>query len=189
MAHGWDSAGNIVIVRTDGTYPVRLTRDRQASDPAFSPDGRWIAFAGRPRKDRPLGIWVMRRNGTRKHLLANQAHDVEDPYVSYEHPDFSPDGSHIVFQRLECISHGCDTTNVVMRSDGRRKRIIEGGDAPVFSPSGNRIAAALFGCDIDENCHGTLISFNRDGGHRSTVRDPAGDVFDWIFGPSWQPIP
>jgi Tol biopolymer transport system component len=189
MVHGWDVQGNIVIVRTDGSDPVRLTRDREARYPAFSPDGRWIAFSGRPRKERPLGIWVMRRDGTHKRLLANQAHDVASDSVNYEHPDFNPDGSQVVFQRLECISHSCDTTNVVMRSDGRRKRVIEGGDAPVFSPNGNRIAAVLVDCDaINEICDDTLISFDRHGGHRRAVRDP-DDPSDSIGGPSWQPMP
>ena len=188
MAHGWDVIGNIVIVRTDGTDPVRLTSGRAAGYPAFSPDGKWIAFSGRPREELPLGIWVMRRDGTHKRLLANQARDVEAPAVYYAHPDFSPDGSHIVFQRSVCISHGCDTTNVLMRSNGRHKRVIGGGDAPVFSPNGNRIAAVQVSCDIDEICHDTLISFNRDGSQRQTVRDPV-DPFDSIGGPSWQPIP
>ena len=61
--------GNIVIVRADGTDPVRLTHDREARDPAFSPNGRRIVFAGAPREERTSGIWVMRRDGTHKRLL------------------------------------------------------------------------------------------------------------------------
>src|SRR3954468_2579361 len=37
MTHGWDVAGDIVIARTDGTEPVRLTSGKQARDPVFSP--------------------------------------------------------------------------------------------------------------------------------------------------------
>ena len=49
MTRGWDGAGDIVIVRTDGTEPVRLTSGKQARDPVFSPNGRRIVFAGKPR--------------------------------------------------------------------------------------------------------------------------------------------
>jgi hypothetical protein len=75
-----------------------------------------------------------------------------------------------------------------MRSDGSRIQTVSGDRAPVFSPNGNRIAAMQVRCDIDDNCDGALISFDRHGGHRRAVRDPA-DPFQSFAGPTWQPIP
>jgi Tol biopolymer transport system component len=181
MTHGWDIMGDVVIARTDGTEPVRLTSDRDARDPVFSPDGRRIAFAGSPNQEAPSGIWVMRRNGTHKRLLASEARDPEEE-LDYLHPDFSPDGSHIVFDRMVCISHGCDHDDVLMRSNGHRKRSIGGGEEPVFSPNGKRIATVLVSCDaLTESCDYPLVSF--DPGTDSHV------VTDLAHSPSWQPIP
>ncbi|MEK6271288.1 MAG: hypothetical protein AABM42_01395 [Actinomycetota bacterium] len=176
MTRGWGYTGNIVIVRTDGTDPVRLTYDREARDPAFSPNGRRIVFAGAPREERAAGIWVMRRDGTHKRLLA------ADPN-SYS-PDFDPDGSHMVFHRLHnCISHGCDDSVILMRSNGRRKRVIGDGEEPVFSPNGKRIAAARVSCDaLTMTCNSKLLTFDRHGTDGRVVTDS-------ISSPSWQPIP
>jgi hypothetical protein len=120
----------------------------------------------------------MRRDGTHKRLL------VGNPNV--DHPDFDPDGSHIAFHRLsKCISHGCDDDVILMRSDGRRKRLItEIGQEPVFSPNGHRIAWEWVLCDIlTETCENKLVTVDRDrtDGQVVTV-DPTSD-------PSWQPIP
>jgi Tol biopolymer transport system component len=177
MTRGRDYTGNIVIVRTDGTDPVRLTSDRIARDPAFSPNGRRIVFAGAPREERERGIWVMRRDGTHKRLLRANA--------NADDPDFDPDGSHIVFHRVSnCESHTCDDDVILMRSDGRRKRrITDIAKEPVFSPNGRRIAAAWFSCDaLTETCHSKLLTFDRHGTDGQFVTDS-------ISSPSWQPIP
>ena len=65
-------AANIVVVRTDGTDRVRLTRDHDAGHPVFSPNGKRILFSGRPHKGVHWGLWVMHRDGTHKRLLADQ---------------------------------------------------------------------------------------------------------------------
>lgn len=177
--------GNIVIVRTDGTEAKWRTRDHTVLDAAFSPGGRRIVFSGRPREESSPGIWVMRRNGTHKRLLANEARDPEEP--DYLRPDFSPDGSHIVFERIFCVDdHTCDSELILMRSNGRRKRSIGGGEDPVFSPNGNRIGTVRVTCGL-ENCRSRVISFARDGTDRRTATPP-GD-FASKSGPSWQPIP
>jgi Tol biopolymer transport system component len=171
--------GNIVKVRTDGTKSVRLTSGRAARDPAFSPNGRRIVFAGAPREEASPGIWVMRRDGTHKRLLAAEG------APEYMHPDFDPDGSHIVFHSLHnCISHGCDDSVILMRSDGRRKRVISDiAKEPVFSPNGHRIAAAWVSCDeLTQTCHSKLLTVDRDGTDGRFVTDS-------IRSPSWQPIP
>jgi Tol biopolymer transport system component len=177
MARGYPR-GNIVIVHTDGTDPVRLTSDREARDPAFSPNGRRIVFAGAPREERAGGIWVMRRDGTHKRLLA------ANPNV--DHPDFDPDGSHIVFHRLgNCISHGCDDSVILMRSNGRRKRVITDiGREPVFSPNGHRIASVWVSCDeLTQTCKSKLVTVDRDRTDGRVV------TVDPTSSPSWQPIP
>jgi TolB protein len=176
---------NIVIVRTDGTKAKWRTRDHTVRDAAFSPGGRRIVFSGAPREESPQGIWVMRGDGTNKRLLANEARDPEEP--DYLQPDFSPDGSHIIFERMFCVdNHTCNSEVILMPSNGRRKRSIGGGADPAFSPNGHRIAAVRVSCGL-ENCGTRVISFARDGTDRRAVTPP-GDL-KGKGGPSWQPIP
>jgi dipeptidyl aminopeptidase/acylaminoacyl peptidase len=118
-------------------------------------------------------------------LLANEARDPEEP--DYLQPDFSPDGSHIIFERMFCVdNHTCNSEVILMPSNGRRKRSIGGGADPAFSPNGHRIAAVRVSCGL-ENCGTRVISFARDGTDRRAVTPP-GDL-KGKGGPSWQPIP
>jgi Tol biopolymer transport system component len=192
MTHGWDGAGDIVIVRTDGTEPVRLTSGKQARDPVFSPDGRRIVFAGKPTKRSEFGIWIMRRDGTHRRLLASNASGPDN-----EHPDFSPDGSHIVYERCIDDVHDCITDDIIMRSSGRYKRVIEGayGLEPVFSPNGRRIAVVRrFKCvDLYDLCGSRVFTVARGGDDAQVLTQPDAPLdgfthFPLDSSPSWQPI-
>jgi len=192
MTRGWDGAGDIVIVRTDGTEPVRLTSGKQARDPVFSPNGRKIVFVGKPTKTSPFGIWIMRRDGTnRRFLQSNSGGDDQ-------RPDFSPDGSHIIYERCIADGHDCIFDTVIMRTDGRYERVIGGawGEEPVFSPNGARIAVVRrFDCvDLYELCGSRVFTVARGGGDAQVLTQPDAPLdgfthFPLDSGPSWQPIP
>lgn len=180
--------GHIAIARSDGTGVKELTTGHRATEPAFSPDGRRIVFKKLP-KFHPTEIWVMRRDGTDKRLLARASADAE---VEYESPDFSPDGSHVLFERLECSSHTCDSSDILMRSNGRHKRVVGGGETPAFSPDGRRIAAVVQSCDaLTLTCDpATIVTFGRTGSEvRTVARADDPNAFGSIGAPSWQPIP
>ena len=181
-------AANIVVVRTDGTGRVRLTRDHDAGHPVFSPNGRRILFSGRPRKGLHFGVWVMHRDGTHKRLLADQAHDPEHGSdAEYFDPDYSPDGSRIVFHRDVCRG-GCEQYVLVMRSDGGGIRNLVGDRDTVFSPNGYRIAAVQGSCPSDEDCTSNIVTFRRNGTDQRPVT-PLVDTSTSGRQPSWQPIP
>ena len=192
MTRGWDGAGDIVIVRTDGTEPVRLTSGKRARDPVFSPDGRRIVFVGQPKKTSPFGIWIMRRDGTDRRLIpTNSGGD-------NQRPDFSPDGSHIIYERCIADGHDCIDDTVIMRTDGRYKRVIEGawGEQPVFSPNGTRIAVVRrFDCvDLYDLCGSRVFTVARGGGDAQVLTQPDAPLdgfthFPLDSSPSWQPIP
>jgi dipeptidyl aminopeptidase/acylaminoacyl peptidase len=175
--------GHIAIVRTDGTVVRRLTTGQKATEPAFSPDGRRIVFRKLSWKGHTGEIWVMRRDGTHKRLLA-RAHAFA---VDIESPDYSPDGSHIVFSRCHFEGHSCTTDDVLMRSDGSHKRFRGGGFEPAFSPNGRRIAAVVQACGL-EACTWSLDSFAIGSSDARTVTLSHGDP-PVIGSPSWQPIP
>ena len=116
-------------MNTDGTDPVPITHgDNSASDAAWSPDGRRIAFtrcgAG------SCDIHVMNADGGGEERLT----DGERP--GEQDPTWSPDGRHIAFADLGGI--------VVMNADGQDWRRVTDGPAddgnPDWSPVGPDIA-------------------------------------------------
>jgi Tol biopolymer transport system component len=108
------------------------------ADPAYSADGRWVAFA------EARDIWIARSDGKGKpiHVTTEGANDSE--------PVFSPDGRRIAFVRgivgdgdiFVVNRNGSGLTNV--SSDAARI-----DDAPDWSPDGRRIAFAGNPCFTD----------------------------------------
>ncbi len=87
-------------VAADGDHERRLTKEKGdpatptglffQTEPAWSPDGKRIAFASR--RDEPSHIFVMRPNGTGVRRVTSSARDDD-------HPAWSPDGRRIAFGR------------------------------------------------------------------------------------------
>ncbi len=76
---------DIYVINADGTGLRRLT---DGLDPAWSPDGKKVAFA---RWRDPRGIYVIDEDGRNETLLFG--------WSQAKAPAWSPDGSHIVFTR------------------------------------------------------------------------------------------
>jgi hypothetical protein len=98
------SGGNIYTVNGDGT---NLTRITYGLDPAWSPDGKQIAFA---RWDEPAGLFVANADGT------NEARVFGAPSVLS--PQWSSDGTRLAFTRQKggrleetqvCVRNTCFT--------------------------------------------------------------------------------
>jgi len=126
-------------MNADGGRQRRLTRQKGDPssptglffqvEPAWSPDGRLIAFGSR--RDGPFQIFVMRADGSGARRLTTTAADDQNP-------TWSPDGSEIAFDR------GLPGDIYVMRADGTRAHPIESDFAdegdPAWSPDGRWIA-------------------------------------------------
>jgi Tol biopolymer transport system component len=88
--------GDIYVVNTDGTGVQQLTDDPGFEErPAWSPDGRRIAYGGYPSDyvgPEDASIWVMNADGSGKARLTKGA-------VRGIYPSWSPDGKQIAFVR------------------------------------------------------------------------------------------
>jgi TolB protein len=122
----------IFVIRADGSGLRRLSpRGAYDESPAWSPDGRSIAFARSADVVSGLvtDIWVMLADGTRARRVTG--HPMED-----KRPTWSPDGKQIAFVR------GAEV--FTMKRDGTTQRPLLKpriqGTWPSWSPLGRRIA-------------------------------------------------
>jgi eukaryotic-like serine/threonine-protein kinase len=120
--------------RVDGTTAIALTAgcDQDDFDPAFSPDGRWIAF--RSECDGG-GIFVMGATGEARRRVSDFGYA----------PAWSPDGRElaVVTERLLQPSSRPSTSQLwAVRVDSGERRLVSAHDAmgPTWSPDGRRIA-------------------------------------------------
>lgn len=130
----FESAGGLATFLPGAAAPSPFNPGGSAlRDPAYSPDGRWIAYK------QGLDIWMARSDGSAPRALTKAgANDSE--------PAFSPDGKRIAFVRSADVH--------VMNLDGSGLKNVSGDaaridDAPDWSPDGNRIAYAGDPCFTD----------------------------------------
>jgi dipeptidyl aminopeptidase/acylaminoacyl peptidase len=185
---GADGKGDVYTMAADGSGETRLTDDPNDDRmPAWSPDGRRIAFTSDRLGEQSGGIrygadqtpqrtpelWVMDADGRApRRLVASPG------AVAIANPDWSPDGSLIVFDMANDSTAGTDidvvevaTGNVtVLLADGAFDR------EPVWSPDGTHLAFR-----IDQGSSSQLAVMDARGTdvHRITT----GAAFSFL--PSW----
>jgi Tol biopolymer transport system component/serine/threonine protein kinase len=170
-----DEDWDVYLLRAGGQRAINLTEDSPADDvqPAFSPDGRQIAF--RSSRD-DGGLFVMGATGESARRLTTFGWN----------PGWSPDGKKLVFaaEPISRTPFDRPTTSALWTVDvatGELHRLSE-GDAvqPSWSPGGRRIAywgLAEGGAQRD------LYTIPAGGGEpRAVTRDAA---VDW--SPVWSP--
>lgn len=124
---GWT---DLYVSNLDGTDVKRLTKSPQdESSPCWSPDGRWICFAAKPREHRVLckvpaaggAIQVIRTAG------------VSSP----TEPDWSPDGKWIAF-----TSQMGDFQICVVPAEGGMAHVLTGGEDPSWAANSRNLIFA-----------------------------------------------
>jgi Tol biopolymer transport system component len=157
------TAIDVWTVGAGGRGARNLTRDGSASSPAWSPDGRALAFG------RGDGVFVVRRDGTHRRQLARR----DDPTA----PAWSPDGHRIAFTTPDAvwtvgrdgrglrhlargassdthavwspdgrwIAYGAGGVFRIRAAGGRPRRVSRWDEELVWSPNGRRVALVHFG--------------------------------------------
>jgi Tol biopolymer transport system component len=122
---------DLYLMHSDGTGLRRIT-SRGAYTPAWSPDGKWIAFASnrsRPRHENASEIYVMRANGTElRRVTRNRFADWQ--------PAWAPDGKRLLFQ----TDGGRGIAVINVNGTGFRRLTHDGEAVPAWSPDGTTIA-------------------------------------------------
>ena len=159
--------------RRIGSFPGRYV-----DHPAWSVRGQ-IAFSlGDPTAARPGVIYTMRPDGSHRRRV-----------VTGEHPDWSPHGRWIVFNRRQ-------GGIAIIRPNRRNLRVLTNdGRYPDFSPDGRHIVFVR----TDPLGRQALVALRlSDRRTRTVVRAPnsgplplpgAGSVSYHVFSPDWQPLP
>lgn len=170
-----DTEREIWMVGADGSGERRLTEDSvPQSHPAFSPDGKRIAYSVDVFDDSSAGIWVMGADGSGQERIVAGKTGVRGS------PDWSPDGQRIAYNGLSPVDVDADGLKdfgiVVADADGSDKRWLGYGSGPAFSPDGEKVAFESDGINV----------VNADGsGQRHWVpsdRDVKGYRPDWGTG-------
>ena len=160
------SLGIALIPATGGTGRP-LTH--YGSDPAWSPNGRWIAFTTTPPSDtlaggsRSPGIWMIGVDGTDLHLLIK----IDDPIDA--NPTFDPSGQRIAFAMRGDI--------YTINTNGNQLRQLTHtghNQQPAWAPSGGHIA-------FIHACHGIWL-VNPNGSDVTPIAHTNGAT-----DPTWAP--
>src|SRR2546429_94411 len=118
---------------TDEGTAHRIVGTGTEDQPAWSPDGRQIAYAAFPREGGSFDLWVVNADGSgRRRLTTTPANEL--------FPAWHPDGTHLVY--VTDASGNFDLYQIDVR-DGRTTPLVVSPDheaRPAFSPDGTKLA-------------------------------------------------
>src|SRR5436190_8445551 len=126
--------GGLWTVHAGGGTATKITPwDVEATQPVWSPDGRWIAFQNYS-TDANYAIWVVKSDGSQLHPLTSGPFDDREP-------SWYPDSTKVIFSSDRSNDKQYKIWSVTL--DGVLKQLTTGTGAesyPVVSPDGTRIA-------------------------------------------------
>lgn len=165
----YSQGGNLITVTADGKETELLTTTNNYYEPAWSPDGKKIAFV--QYMDSNYEIFVMNADGSEQTQLTTHAE--ED-----RHPSWSPDGSTLAFHSDRSGNYDIYTIDPAGGTAPRKLTDTRGDEElyPEWSPGGSKIA---FGIDS------RLYVMDADGGNTELLF--SDESLDSIMELSWSP--
>lgn len=106
----------VFTISLDGKRLRRITPwNLDASQPDYSPNGRWILFRSAETSDTRGNVWLVHPDGTGLHQVTH----APDGVAKWGSGSFSPDGRRIVNSRVPIINGQPTRADViVMKTDG-----------------------------------------------------------------------
>jgi dipeptidyl aminopeptidase/acylaminoacyl peptidase len=162
----------IYVMNADGSDQRLVTDEEDSSSPAFSPGGERIAFGtSGPSMGRIATINV---DGSERQNVISRNRSIGDP-------DWSPDGTQIVFVYHDHIYFSISVIDI--NGDNFRQLTHPGqysqiNDNPTWSPDGRRIVFSS-----DRNGNNEIYMMDADGSHVQQLTD--NDFID--YWPAWSP--
>ncbi|HEY2251961.1 MAG TPA: S9 family peptidase [Planctomycetaceae bacterium] len=167
-----------IYVSTNGSGQIQLTRgDKSATNPAWSPDGQWIAFLT-PRAGPKANVW-------RIPVAGGEAEQLTDEKGGVTAFLWSPDGSQIAFLMADPKSDAEDKAErekrdaFVVNENHKRSRLYVVSIAT--GADGNRAVRRLTGGDLHVGglLGGRNFDWSPDGTHIVFTHQPTPLVDDW----------
>jgi TolB protein len=177
------NGGDIFTMKSDGSDVKQLTTFADNGGAAccgsWSPNGRQLVFAAFPAGASTYQLWMMNADGSNQHQLLNDSNGFD------LQPNFSPDGSQIVFNRFSSVFQGAiyriqaDGTGLAALVDFDPNPDINDFN-PIYSPDGRTIA--FDSVDRSGLIYAVYV-MNADGSQLHAVSPPWLEA--WI--PDWSP--
>jgi Tol biopolymer transport system component len=163
------SIAEIYTIHADGSSLIKLTKQGQfAESPAWSPDGRYIAYTLRS-EDQEHGLWVVSATGGTPRQVTDHA---------ARRPAWSSNGDRIAFADLAESGGGLFMVDAD-GSDLRQVSLPPGiSDDPAWSPDGRALVFTFFAAN------GNRESIYVAGADGSSV-GPLIEAGTYSYAPSW----
>jgi Tol biopolymer transport system component len=151
-----------------------------AFSPAWSPDGKWIAFGYgtffNARENKPAQLMMIRADGSQKRELTSGP-------LNSGFPSWSPDGKHIVYRVWTKTERSLQILNL---DDGKSIKLTSGNDNfPMWSPVGDRIC---FTRDTGGTHSFDIFTIRPDGAGLQQLTDAPGNDAHCAWSPDARQI-